>query len=102
MAKQKWYVVWVGKTPGIYTTWDEAKENVHGVQGAKYQSFKTEWAAEQAFKDGPDSFQDLRSRVLPSRVLNSISVDAACSGNPGVVEYQGIHGYGNRGISQED
>ena len=28
-----------------------------GFQGAKYQSFKTEWAAEQAFKTGPDSFQ---------------------------------------------
>ena len=91
MAKQKWYVVWAGKTPGIYTSWDDTKAQVHGFQGAKYQSFKTEWAAEQAFKTGPDSFQDLRAKALPDKVLNSISVDAACSGNPGVVEYRGVY-----------
>jgi len=91
MSKQKWYVVWEGKSPGIFTNWDDAKQQVHGVKGAKYQSFKTQWAAEEAFKVGPDSFQDLRAAVLPDIIENSISVDAACSGNPGVVEYQGVY-----------
>ena len=91
MSKSKWYVVWVGKTPGIYTTWDDAKEQVHGVQGAKYQSFKSKWAAEEAFECGPETFQNLRRKILPDQVLNSISVDAACSGNPGVVEYRGVY-----------
>ena len=27
----------------------------------------------------------------PLPVMNSIAVDAACSGNPGVMEYQGVH-----------
>ncbi|MGC6367004.1 MAG: viroplasmin family protein [Candidatus Marinamargulisbacteria bacterium] len=91
MSKQKWYVVWSGQTPGIYTTWDDAKAQVNGVKGAKYQSFKTQWAAEEAFRVGPDSFQDLQAKVVPDIIENSIAVDAACSGNPGIVEYQGVY-----------
>jgi len=34
--KQKWYVVWSGHRPGIYTKWDEAKKQIHGVAGAKF------------------------------------------------------------------
>jgi ribonuclease HI len=90
MTNSKWYVVWVGKTPGIYTSWDDTKHNVHGVPGAKYQSFKTEWAAKHAYDNGPGTFQDIRKKALPNIVTPSISVDAACSGNPGVVEYQGV------------
>ena len=82
MSKQKWYVVWSGQTPGIYTTWDDAKAQVNGVKGAKYQSFKTQWAAEEAFRVGPDSFQDLQAKVVPDIIENSIAVDAACSGKP--------------------
>ena len=91
VAKEKWYVVWEGKKPGIYTNWDDTKRQVHGHPGAKYQSFKTKWAADEAFRVGPDSFQDLRAKVLPKQVENSLSVDAACSGNPGIVEYQGVY-----------
>ena len=40
MAK-KFYAVRVGKNPGIYTNWDECKENVHGFGGAEYKSFPT-------------------------------------------------------------
>lgn len=90
MSNAKWYVVWEGKQPGIFTQWEDAKAQVHGHPGAKYQSFKTKWAAEEAYRVGPNSFQDLRSKVLPDQIQSSISVDAACSGNPGVVEYQGV------------
>ena len=40
MAK-KFYAVRVGKNPGIYMSWDECKENVHGFGGAEYKSFPT-------------------------------------------------------------
>ena len=36
----KYYAVRVGKTPGIYNTWDECKEQVDGFPGAVYKSFK--------------------------------------------------------------
>jgi len=40
MAK-KFYAVRVGKKPGIYESWDECKDNVHGYPAAEYKSFPT-------------------------------------------------------------
>lgn len=37
----KYYAVKVGKNKGIYETWDEAKANVEGFQGAVYKSFSS-------------------------------------------------------------
>ena len=39
---QKDYAVKIGKTPGIYRTWEECKAMVHGFPGAVYKSFPTE------------------------------------------------------------
>lgn len=36
-----YYVVKIGRKPGIYTTWTEAEKYVTGYSGAKYKSFKT-------------------------------------------------------------
>ena len=36
-----------GKKPGIYTSWDECKENVHGFGGAEFKSFSTMAEAER-------------------------------------------------------
>jgi ribonuclease HI len=38
----KFYAVKVGKVPGIYTNWNECKEQVHGFKGAIYKSFDLE------------------------------------------------------------
>lgn len=45
MAK-KYYAVRVGKTPGIYLTWDDCKAMIHGYPGAVYKSFTTRQEAE--------------------------------------------------------
>ena len=42
----KFYAVKVGKTPGIYNSWDDCKAQTDGFSGAVYKSFKT--AAEAA------------------------------------------------------
>lgn len=42
----KYYVVKVGKEPGIYQSWDKCKAMVHGYPGAVYKSFKTLTEAE--------------------------------------------------------
>lgn len=47
MAKKKFYAVRVGRTPGIYQTWNQAEEQVKGFSGADYKSFSTE---EEAIK----------------------------------------------------
>lgn len=47
MAKKKYYAVRVGKTPGVYGTWDACKSQVDGVSGAVYKSFPTREEAEE-------------------------------------------------------
>ena len=115
--KQKYYVVWQGKQPGIYTDWDTCREQVQGVQGAQYKGFDTMAEAEAAIKlpygsvvrvenaerrvesgkstvifidnDGMTAIRPDAQPPLP--VLDALAVDAACSGNPGIMEYQGIY-----------
>lgn len=96
--KQKFYVVWVGKQPGVYTSWPVAQAQIQGVAGAKYKSFPTRAQAEAALRAGAGSYISKRSvtkKSAPARssgriIRRSISVDAACSGNPGLMEYQGV------------
>ena len=52
MAK-KFYVVWVGRLPGVYASWGECKEQVEGFTGAKYKSFATEVEAQRAYSGSP-------------------------------------------------
>lgn len=42
----KFYAVRKGKTPGVYTSWDECKAQVDGFSGAEYKSFKLKTEAE--------------------------------------------------------
>lgn len=102
MAKNKYYVVWEGRKKGIFTTWDECKRYVTGVTGAKYKSFTSKTEAEEAYSAGWKKYFQKQSRsskatsaTRPSQnskyIEESISVDAACSGNPGAMEYQGVN-----------
>lgn len=100
--KQKYYVVWSGKTPGVYSSWEECEKQVKGVEGARYKSFDTTAAAQQAFDDGADIHLSPGIRrvvekkniaLLPADQqprYPSLSVDGACSGNPGMMEYRGV------------
>ena len=65
--EQKDYAVKVGKTPGIYRTWDECKNNTHGYPGAVFKSFKTlEEACEFAGIDMNQSTIDEGKSMVPS------------------------------------
>lgn len=103
MAKQqKYYVVWVGRTSGIFNTWEECKAQVHGYEGAKYKSFDSLDQAQAAFQQGaPRNPSRAAAHALAKKnttssiskssiILPSLSVDAACSGNPGIMEYRGV------------
>lgn len=99
MANSKWYVVWVGKTPGIYTTWNECKAQVDGVTGAKYKSYPTSAEAEKAYEQGyrkafaaagTGGKSGAAKAPAGDYDRDSVCVDAASSGNPGIVEYQGV------------
>lgn len=94
MAKQKFYVVWEGYEPGIYTSWEECKKYITNYPDAKYKSFKSEIEAKDAFNMGYFGYQKQIGQIDPDFLnkidFNSIAVDAACSGNPGKMEYQGV------------
>ena len=58
MAKQNYYVVLVGRTPGIYTNWEDCKSQVNGYKGAKYKGFKSIQEAQQYIADNEQSSKD--------------------------------------------
>lgn len=102
MAKNKHYVVWKGLNPGVYDNWAECKMQVEGREGAKYKSFETREEAVEAFEKGyahylktassPKAAALLRPSAPIGKPINeSIAVDAACSGNPGDMEYRGVY-----------
>ncbi len=103
MTKKKaaYYVVWCGKTPGIYTSWADCEAQVKNQAGAKYKGFATFPEAEQAFASSPEQYIIRRSdssdpqtskspAKQPECILPALAVDAACSGNPGVMEFRGV------------
>lgn len=96
MAKNKFYVVWKGRTPGIYDNWDKCKKEIDGFAGALYKGFTDKASAEAAFAKGFSGFEKkATTRVDMTKITEmpfspSVAVDAACSGNPGKMEYQGV------------
>lgn len=96
--KRKFYVVWQGHKTGVFTTWKACKAAITDYPQAQYKSFPTRELAEQAFKGNyKDYIGKAFSALSPEKLkrigkpnYNSISVDAASSGNPGIVEYQGV------------
>jgi ribonuclease HI len=99
-AKQKFYVVWEGHTTGIYHSWDECKKQTDGHPTAKFKAVDSLAAAEYAIKRNYFEFVKKSSEATITKspknvsraniVADSISTDAACSGNPGDMEYQGV------------
>ena len=110
MAKTKvnFYVVWQGRETGVFESWAACEQQVKGV-AAQYKGFATREEAEKAFAEGAEKHITPRSAVkkqghntvsvkdLPPTqmqqhgvILPALAVDAACSGNPGKMEFRGV------------
>ena len=100
MGTKKYYVVWEGKETGVFSSWNIVKKLVQGYEGAKYKSFVSKVEADKAIKK---NFSDYKGKITKKIALsadekatygvpikNSLTVDAACSGNPGKMEYRGV------------
>lgn len=83
----KYYAVKEGKTTGVFTTWDECREQVLGYPGAVYKSFKT-LADAQAFVNGetPEpakketktkSLKDLVEKLAAENAIDPETTDIA-------------------------
>ncbi len=98
MAKKKFYVVWKGINPGVYDSWNECKHQIDNFEGALYKSFDTKEFAFEAYNKGPWNYigknakENSPKKIISSEIIkDSIAVDAACSGNPGPMEYRGVY-----------
>ena len=99
--KKKYYTVWKGHKTGVFEKWDDCKAQIKDFKGAQYKSFATFESAKKALKDGPKDYigksKSFKSELSTEQLkkigqpnYNSISVDAASSGNPGKMEYRGV------------
>ncbi|MBR4070029.1 MAG: ribonuclease H family protein, partial [Bacteroidaceae bacterium] len=104
MKKMKYYVVWEGLSPGVYDSWEECRLQTEGYKGAKYKAFDSKEAAIEAFRGNASEHIGILKQMsqrhtktftpatLPASVIrDSLAVDAACSGNPGKMEYRGVY-----------
>ena len=97
--KKKFYVVWNGLNPGIYHSWDDCQAQIKGVKGAVYKSFDSKEEAERAYASPAYAYMKKKTDTptftldtLPPVVERyALAVDAACSGNPGPMEYRGVY-----------
>ncbi len=101
--RRKFYVVWEGRSPGIYDSWEEARLQVDGYPGARYKAFDSQESATRAFRGSPDEQKAMMRAIAahrsaglatfdinshPEVIRDSIAVDGACARNPGPIEYR--------------
>ena len=104
MAEKKYYTVWKGVNPGVYDSWTDCQLQIKGFKGALYKSFSTREEAEHAFASPAYEFLNPSGRKKSGSIekkqecnlpedfnFECIAVDAACSGNPGMMEYRGVY-----------
>lgn len=94
--KQKFYVIWEGHQKGIFDSWTATEKNIRGFPNAQYKSFESRAEAEVASKKNYWASINPKASKAPkpssgNYIVPSISVDAACAGNPGILEYQGVN-----------
>ncbi|WP_298949008.1 ribonuclease H family protein [uncultured Polaribacter sp.] len=100
MSKKRFYVVWSGRKKGVFTSWKVCKQQIDGFENAQYKSFANLNEAEKASKGKYEDYKGKNTKkpALSTKEkakfgkpnLESISVDAACAGNPGKMEYRGV------------
>lgn len=101
-SRRKFYVVWNGHATGVFDSWEECQLQIKGYPNAKFKSFDSQEAAVAAYRGDPAEQLELLQAIakgpavnvnyeaIPEIRLDSLAVDAACSKNPGPVEYQGV------------
>ena len=97
-SKNKFYVVRKWKKIWIFDSRNECKEYVNWFSDAKYKWFSSKKEAEIALKEWWEKYYEVKKTEKKGKINNedipffaeSIAVDAACSGNPGQMEYRWI------------
>lgn len=99
ISENKFYVVWEWNNTWIFDSRDKCKKNVNWFPNAKYKSFSCKKDAEIALQEWREKYYKIKNNLKRISIMNdenipyfskSIAVDAACSGNPGEMEYRWI------------
>ena len=56
--KSEFYVVWNGRSTGIFKGWNQCEVSVKDFKNAKYRGFKTHQEADEAFKMGYVAYKE--------------------------------------------
>lgn len=97
-TEKKFYVVRKWKKIWLFNSWDECKDSVNWFSDAKYKWFCRKEDAETALQEWWEKYYEVkkfdRKKIMNDEDIpffaESIAVDAACSGNPGEMEYRWI------------
>ena len=101
----KYYVIFKGRNPGIYESWDEARAQIENFPDAIYKGYDSSAAATEAYRkmsladdsrelrrllfaNAPAPVKKERDKFPPEVDMDAWAVDASCLGNPGVMEYR--------------
>ena len=97
------YAVRRGTTPGVYPTWDECKEQVHGYAGARFKKFSTMQEAVSfvnAQDDQPASNSGGSSRFNPNPYSPAAQPQSAGKRRHGGSNYSGASNRGGHSRRQ--
>lgn len=105
--EKKYYVVWQGRVPGVYDTWQECKAQIDGFPAARYKGFPTKEQAQAAFGENPNRHwgtlaagqasksagkpTGMKAALVGAPIRDAICVDAAWNTASGDMEYQGVY-----------
>lgn len=87
MILRKHYVVTKGRVKGVFDSYDSLMRSVGRFPGAKFKSFATRRDAEDYYL----YYRKVMNTYFQPTDKDTISVDASCRGNPGIMEYRGLN-----------
>lgn len=83
--KKNYYAVKIGKTPGVYSSWEECKSQIDGFSGAVYKGFSTKKEAEEY----------LSGNIVQKNLNNDKSeIDVTIYVDGSYDSTSGVYGYG--------
>lgn len=83
MAKKKYYAVKIGRTPGIYPTWEDCRSQINGFSGAVYKGFFTLQEAEVFLQAAGEEFS--QEAGAPNVQTTSMDQEISAEGNNGMI-----------------
>ena len=77
----KFYAVRVGRTPGIYNSWDDCKAQIDGFSNATYKSFKTAAEAAEFMGWGENQSSEVSADTVNNDNINDLKNVAYVDGS---------------------